>query len=713
MSTRSIIQHHSQPFHKLPKITLKHLLIALLLLVHLLPIWIVKYFPTQDGPSHIYNAQLFKEYHDHQNFRIRDVYQLNWTPFPNWTTHLLMAMLMYIFPPLICEKIVLSLCVLGLPLALFYFLRVIDRSKVILSLVGVIYSYHYLLMMGFYNFSLSVPVFFWTLGYWWKHRSNITPKRLASGQPLVGFYLLLALTYFSHFQSFFLLVISISVFAGLLFLFSLRTDKTGMSFTDRLRPLFYFVTYMAPVYTVALTYYFSKTQGYGRNYRKLSWLNEYFFNLKSLVYFRNNHIWIGQFLFVVLAVLLFCSLWRRGTKFLGKSSAETRFSFESTDLFLVMFLILTLIYYISPNNIQSGGGWINDRVHIYLVLMLLPFLTIAFHRHLQYILIAILVGLSLWHLAYTVHDNFFLDREIAEMTESVDLIAENSTIVLYLDKPGQRFSAALGEIDYVKPFLHVGSYYCLDNRVALLRNYEAALDYFPVNYQYQMNTRPYSGPKTSYPRQADYVLAWRMTSAGVSKLEQETLGQDYRRIHTAERYILYHLNQYKPDMNWWTDTPNGSRRELVFDFQPKKGTAAPNSISVSPMSKYENQAYQYGWLTESKLTSSSQIEQPDPLFRDAITSTTKADGVFKVVLPNGHYRVTCFFWVDAKNPISLIANGEKVIQNARQTDATGFIKQVYIITITDQQLIQIVYTTGQSWNWCGCEIQPIGHSSGA
>ena len=137
-----------------------------------------------------------------------------------------------------------------------------------------------------------------------------------------------------------------------------------------------------------------------------------------------------------------------------------------------------------------------------------------------------------------------------------------------------------------------------------------------------------------------------MTSVGVSKLEQETLGQDYRRIHTAERYILYHLNQYKPDMNWWTNTPNGSRKELVFDFQPKKGTAALNSISVSPMSKYENQAYQYGWLTEAKLTPSFQDEQPNPLFQDAITNATKTDGVFKVVLPNGRYHVTCFFWVD-------------------------------------------------------------------
>ena len=703
-----IVQDPNQPSCKLLKITLKHLLVVLLLLVHLLPIWIVKYFPTQDGPSHIYNAQVFKEYHDHNNFRIRDVYQLNWAPFPNWTTHLLMAILMHIFSPLVCEKIVLSLCVLGLPLALFYFLRVIDHNKVIFSLVGVIYSYHYLLMMGFYNFSISVPIFFWTLGYWWKHRNNIIPKGLTGNQPLVGFYLLLMLTYFSHFQSFFLLVISISVFTGLLFLLELQTDKTRPNFISRLQPLIYFATYMLPVYLVALTYYLSTTQGYGRNYRKLSWLNEYFFNLKSLVYFRDDHILIGRFLFVILTILLFYSLWERSIEFVSKSSAKNRIRFKSTDLFLIMFLILTLIYYISHNNIQSGGGWINDRVHIYLVLMLLPFLKTPAHHYLQYILITSLVGLSLWPLAYTAHANFFLDQEITEMTQSTNLIAEYSTLVLYLVKHGQQFSDTLGKIDYVKPFLHVGSYYCLDNRAALLRNYEAALDYFPINYQYQMDTRPYSGPKTSYPQRADYVLAWRMTSDGINKLEQETLGPDYRSIHTAKRYTLYYLNPNTLDVNWWTNTLNINRKELVFDFHPQDTTAALNSISISPISKYENQAHQYGWLTEAKLTSSSQNEQPNPVFQNAITNTTKTDGVFKVVLPNGRYRVTCFFWIDNENPISLIANSEKVIQNLRQTDTTKVIQKVYTITITNQELIQIVYTTGQIWSWCWFKIQPIG-----
>ena len=148
MSTRSIIiiQHHSQPSHKLPKIILKHLLISLLLLVHLLPIWIVKYFPTQDGPSHIYNAQLFKEYHDHQNFRIRDVYQLNWTPFPNWTTHLLMAMLMYIFPPWFAKRSYWVYVYLGCHWLCFTFWGLLIAAKL---------------------FSVWLVLYTLTIIYWW------------------------------------------------------------------------------------------------------------------------------------------------------------------------------------------------------------------------------------------------------------------------------------------------------------------------------------------------------------------------------------------------------------------------------------------------------------------------------------------------------------------------------------------------------------------
>ena len=82
---------------------------------------IFKYFPTQDGFSHLYNAHILKSYHHAENYQLRNVYDLRLTLFPNWTAHLLLALLMHIFPPLICEKILLTMCISLIPLSLFYF----------------------------------------------------------------------------------------------------------------------------------------------------------------------------------------------------------------------------------------------------------------------------------------------------------------------------------------------------------------------------------------------------------------------------------------------------------------------------------------------------------------------------------------------------------------------------------------------------------------
>ena len=58
------------------------LIIITLLVIHLLPVWVFSYFPTQDGASHIYNSYILKEYHNHENYRLREVYELNLTLFP-------------------------------------------------------------------------------------------------------------------------------------------------------------------------------------------------------------------------------------------------------------------------------------------------------------------------------------------------------------------------------------------------------------------------------------------------------------------------------------------------------------------------------------------------------------------------------------------------------------------------------------------------------
>jgi len=75
------------------------------MIIHLLPIWLFNYFPSQDGPSHLHNASVLKNFNKPEYSTLREYYQLNITLAPNLISHYFLAGFMYIFSPLIAEKI--------------------------------------------------------------------------------------------------------------------------------------------------------------------------------------------------------------------------------------------------------------------------------------------------------------------------------------------------------------------------------------------------------------------------------------------------------------------------------------------------------------------------------------------------------------------------------------------------------------------------------
>ena len=138
-----------------PSIRKKRILIFVLLILHILPLWIFTYFPSQDGPAHIYNAYVLKTFQDtEESAFMREYYTLNLALFPNWFSHAFMMALMYIVPPLVAEKILLSLIIVLFPLSLFYFLDAVNKGKNLYGFLGFLFSYNYLLHMGFYSFSI-------------------------------------------------------------------------------------------------------------------------------------------------------------------------------------------------------------------------------------------------------------------------------------------------------------------------------------------------------------------------------------------------------------------------------------------------------------------------------------------------------------------------------------------------------------------------------
>ena len=267
-----------------------YITVIVMLVLHLLPVWGFKYFPTQDGASHIYNSYVVKEYHNHENYRLREVYDLNATVFPNWTSHALLLLLLYIFPPLVCEKIVLTLCIGLLPLSLLYFLNSIQKRNIVFGLLGFLFAYNYLLHMGFYNFVLSMSLFFFTLGYWWRVKDKLGLINI------VVIYVLLLVTYLTHYHSYALLIMSLTFFS----LYGSAYDalrgvwgykETSQSLARRfkdgltqLKPALTFIGSLIPAYFILFSYYFYLTNAHGGegNHKGFDWLNDYFFGMKSL-----------------------------------------------------------------------------------------------------------------------------------------------------------------------------------------------------------------------------------------------------------------------------------------------------------------------------------------------------------------------------------------------------------------------------------------------
>ncbi|HEX3131909.1 MAG TPA: hypothetical protein VH394_31515, partial [Thermoanaerobaculia bacterium] len=177
----------------------------------LIPVWSVAYIPTTDGPSHIYNAWILRQYANTQEYPLfEQYYEIDWRPIPNWLSHAALTLLMFPFDPRTAEKVLLSGYVILLAGAARFLAGSTDRSW--LAWLALPLIYNQLLHLGFYNFCLSIGFCLLAVGTWWRHRDRPT-LGLA-----VKLNLLLLLCWFSHIVSLVLALMTI----GVLWLVTLR-----------------------------------------------------------------------------------------------------------------------------------------------------------------------------------------------------------------------------------------------------------------------------------------------------------------------------------------------------------------------------------------------------------------------------------------------------------------------------------------------------------
>ena len=539
----------------------ENLLLLALILLYLIPIWVFKYFPSQDGPTHIENANIIFNYFRRDSAIFREYYILNRNLEPTWLGHLVLASLMSILPIFAAEKVFLTGYVILLPVSIRYALRAICLDSGFLTLLLFPFICSYLLHMGFYSFSYSLSVFFFSVGYWIRYSEQFTLRKAVN----LGFLLLLL--YFCHILSLVMACVGIAILTLWLISVDLTRGKRGREFDfqvlrtalrKRGTPLLAFL----PAIILVLIFLLQRGFGYSEilppsGIRK-SW-GELFRNLiqiESLVSFQREEFFCSAGLAILFAAVFL---------YLAASKIRHR-RIDHWDGLLAVVVGYILIYLFAPIE-MSGGSFITDRLNLYPFFAFVLWFGIQSYRRTvkwRIMVVAILIALAslgLHALKYSELNDYLI-----EYYSGMHLIKPNTTLLpLAFSSRGYGPDGRVLSLK-VRPFLHASGYIAAQRHVVEFTNYEAgAFNYFPIMFRPNLNPYVHIGrdgkivwepPQVDFLTyaertggQVDYVLVWgaqehqRNHEPGKSTYQQIKKGYDL--IYTSPRTGLMQLYKRK------------------------------------------------------------------------------------------------------------------------------------------------------------------------
>jgi len=171
----------SQPAQRsaVPKRLRRFALLFLFLLIGgtlLAPIWLVRYPPLLDYPNHLARAFVLAHLGD-PGFRFHQFYEAHWGFYPYLTQDLALIGLQRFFSIELAGRLLLSLCVLAVPLAAWFFLRQANPESDALAFLSLLVSYNLFFLYGFLNMQLSMAMCLLAVGLWLRYLARPSPIR--------------------------------------------------------------------------------------------------------------------------------------------------------------------------------------------------------------------------------------------------------------------------------------------------------------------------------------------------------------------------------------------------------------------------------------------------------------------------------------------------------------------------------------------------------
>ncbi len=367
--------------------------IAVLLIAHLVPIWIVPHYPSQDGPSHVYLAWVLQNYADHPGLQWEFI--LNLRPFPNWLCYALLQPLLWCFTPATAERMLWSIYAIALPLSFFYLLDAVHPGRRLLGFLVFPFVFGFSMQLGLMNFCLGLPVCFVAIGFWWKHRDDLRWRTAA------GLLALLLLAWFAHLVAFAATIGSIAVLALLTARASLQSRLRLMAVFAMLAPLV--IWYLLDPHAA------TPTSASIPDLHKLVDLPALVtYDAQSIV----SYAFVGLVAFLVLVTL--------ATRVRDPAP-------RATDAFAVLGAIFAAATLWLPNDY-----FLADRASVFPFLLLLPALRQELSGLVRGATVVMITAVTAMQLAFTVHFVTTVSRTLECFLAGVDRIEPGANILPFI-----------------------------------------------------------------------------------------------------------------------------------------------------------------------------------------------------------------------------------------------------------------------------------------
>jgi hypothetical protein len=461
-----------------------------------------------------------------------------------WTSHLLLAFFTSFLPAWLAEKLFLTCYVLAMVFAFRYLIKGIQPAKgnFILFLIFP-FVYHSFILLGYYAFSLAIPLFFLILGLFVRQQDRFALSGL-SWKFVILFAILLLLLFLTH-----ALVYLFFGFSFLIF-YTGRSVSVARREKGRFRSDIWWLSSMKlvlaalPSFILWLLYIRTvlsvdgTVEGTAYSMRELT---GYLLRIRQLVGFHHEMESLGYIpLFLLLTTLALVALVKYAGE-LRRGSEKLNGLPGQHHIWLIIATGFLGLYFFAPERISAGS--LTNRFGLFFFLMLVVWLSVQkFQRFFQIVTVLVL----LFSVSYTrvVHHRFYvnLNRDIDDIMELTQYMEPNAVV-----------DYRLASDNWVH--LHFQLYAAVDKPLVHIRNSQCQ-GQFPMVWNEDALPRCYAGEKPVRPSgsaaaggdrlrmEVDYITIFFYDNFWSDSSEAEwhkILTEDYREIHKGKngRAALY------------------------------------------------------------------------------------------------------------------------------------------------------------------------------